>query len=233
MYKNKSIKAVIFADTHNSLEEKEINTLLHKPHDLIILLGDIGNHDWEFLLDNEIFCADNKIAVAGNHDDGEFNWRINQRIKEKYGPEFQIKFFDSYRAKDNKEILPVPQFAINGITFTGISGSAKYKNIDSPYLKTQKQALNNLRELVDADIIISHDKPKTEYDDSDMIQGAHYGLYAIWYYMQQHKAVNIHGHMHSEYVDHNRQEFCFFKTAYIKIAKRRPTRKIKIKRLKI
>ena len=49
------IKAIIFADTHNCLEKKATDHLLSLPHDLVILLGDISNNDWEILLSNEVF----------------------------------------------------------------------------------------------------------------------------------------------------------------------------------
>lgn len=227
------IKAIIFADTHNCLEKKATDHLLSLPHDLVILLGDISNNDWKILLSNEIFCKSPKIAVAGNHDDGEYNWRINQRIKEKYGDKYQIRFFDTYRAKECKEMLKTDNFVINNISFNGISGSVKYKNIDSPYLKTQKQALDNLRYINAADILISHDKPKAEYDDSDTIQNAHSGLYAIWYYMQQYNAVNIHGHIHEEYTDCDGNEYSFFRTAYLEIRKKGLKKKISVRKLSI
>lgn len=232
-----SLNAIILADTHNSLTEKQISEYFSNPIDLIIILGDIGNNDWKLLKDNEVFCKTSKIAVAGNHDTKKMYEDINTYLRKCNTDIFTITSEDPKLKQLYKPIILFDEpenssrpigYTKNSISFTGISGSIKYKNIKSPYLKTQRKALEEVKYLPAADIILSHDKPKEESDNSDCLQEhSHYGLYAIWWYMQRFTAINFHGHMHQIY--RNNKEYGFFGIQYIRVKKNKFLNRISIK----
>lgn len=235
MFNNK-IKAVVIADTHNTLLQREVNKLFSYPVDLVIILGDIGEHDWEVLLNSQKFCEMTKLAVAGNHDTEQMYININKRLEYSFDPilaagddpRIMKKYKPIVLLNPGKDDISIPVYIVKDIIFAGISGSVKYKNIDSPFLKTQRQALDEIKNIPAADILLSHDKPKREFDNSDNIQThMHYGLYAIWQYMQKYNAVNMHGHVHQEYA--NGREYSYYRTQYVEIKRRLLSGKIAIK----
>lgn len=238
MFRKNTIKAVVIADTHNMLLQTQINELFSCQVDLVIMLGDIGVHDLELLISNEKFCITTKLAVAGNHDAEKMYTNINEKLKKDNLRQINglstgsTTVFTQYKPiilfNENKDSLDIAVYIVKDISFAGISGSVKYKNIESPFLKTQKQALEEVRNIPAADIILSHDKPKREFDDSDNIQThVHYGLYAIWWYMQKYCAANMHGHVHQEYV--NGREYSYYGMQYVQIKRQLFSRKIVIK----
>lgn len=232
-----SLNTIVLSDTHNSLTEKQISEYFSNPIDLIIILGDIGNNDWKLLKDNEVFCKTSKIAVAGNHDSKKMYENINIYLKKCNADIYKLTSESPKLKQLYKTIILFDEpenrssyigYSQNSISFTGISGSVKYKNIESPYLKTQRKALEEAKYLPTADIILSHDKPKEEFDNSDCLQKhSHYGLYAIWWYMQRFKAINLHGHIHQIY--RKGKEYGFFGIQYIRIKKNKFSNKISIK----
>ena len=108
------------------------------------------------------------IGIAGNHDD----WST---------PE-----------KGGAENIHTKTVNYLGVTFAGLSGSAKYKISKAPML-TQEESMNLCRGLEKADILLSHDCMYNLLGSDD----AHAGLIGIDHYiMKYHPKLNLCGHHH-------------------------------------
>lgn len=209
---NKSIHALIIADTHSYLKAEELPKT-DVPYDLLICLGDIGWSDWQKLfLYPQIKNIPYKIGVVGNHDSDDFS-EINQWLQGNNA----TPIVDLHNA-----IYTLPDY---NLTFAGIKASVKYKN-DSNLL-TQKEAYDISEQMSKADILITHSNPKLEYDIEDGIYpNAHAGLYGITNYMIKNNCVyNMHGHVHEKYIkrhilnSNSFYELSFYRVSSVNITK--------------
>ena len=165
------IKLLIITDTHNSLDENELNSVIneHPDFNACLLLGDHSDNDIKKVLN---YISKDKIyALLGNHD---------------------TNYIDNYNLNNfNGQIID-----INGVKLLGIQGSFKYKPVDFPSF-TQEDSVRFLKDKEPVDILISHDGP---FDDNMINNPAHQGLFGITYYLFKNKVkYNIHGHLHNEF----------------------------------
>ena len=165
------IKLIIITDTHNTLDENELVSIVkkHSDFDVCLLLGDHSDNDIKKVLS---YVPKERIyALLGNHD---------------------VNYIANYDLNNlNGNIIE-----INGIKLLGIQGSFKYKPVDFPSF-TQEDSVRFLKDKESVDILISHDGP---FDDNMINNPAHQGLFGITYYLYKNRIkYNIHGHLHNDY----------------------------------
>ena len=165
------IKLLIITDTHNTLDENELMSIInkHPDFDACLLLGDHSDSDIKKVLNH--ISKDKIYALLGNHDvDYIANYNLNNL---------------------NGNIIN-----INGVRLLGIQGSFKYKPVDFPSF-TQEDSIKFLKDKEQTDVLISHDGP---FDDNMINNPAHQGLFGITYYLFKNKIkYNIHGHIHNDF----------------------------------
>ena len=186
------IKLIIITDSHNMLNENELNNVIneHPDYDACLLLGDHSDSDIKKVLN--IIPKDKIYALLGNHD---------------------INYIANYDLNNlNGNIIE-----INGVKLLGIQGSFKYKPVDFPSF-TQEDSIRFLKDQEPVDILISHDGP---FDDNMINNPAHQGLFGITYYLYKNRVkYNIHGHLHDEYekiLDNGTIEKCLYMINYIEL----------------
>ncbi len=188
------MKMIVFADLHTDCTDK-IKSIDFSSYnaDVCFTLGDINREHLRCIKD----CVSVPVyGVLGNHD--ECGMLESCGIEE---------------LSDN----PLEGLGIIGdndrgkeYTAAGLSGSAKYKDSDYCML-TQQESLNICKNLIHANILISHDCAYGLYGDrSDL---AHCGLKGISRYIRKHKPILcIHGHHHENTVKIYRKtiDICVF-----------------------
>lgn len=167
------------ADTHDGLYNEELEAIIEYINnnrivlDGIISCGDVTSLDFYRLIASGLSNIPNYpiYGVLGNHD--MWNTQKNYSVVDL-----------SEKAKE-----------IYGVTFTGLSGSVRYKNEDCPMM-TQEESLERAEDIPDADIFITHDKPL--FSEDIIKEDAHSGLKGIGKYIEEHKRCKLHiyGHMH-------------------------------------
>lgn len=204
MKKDKAINTLVIADTHNTLTYGEIQKYAGKNIDLILILGDIGNEDWKILFAFPFFIQKDKFGVLGNHDNQETYTYINKKLCEMNGK--PITHLHGIHAE------------FSGLTFAGLDGSIKYKN-GNYLMYTQKEAMDIIKQIPSADILVSHSNPKYNKDLSNTFSdSSHDGLYAISYFLKTSKCqLNIHGHVHNIY--RKKSEISCFKVCFLVLRK--------------
>lgn len=167
----KSIKLLIIADTHGTLNENEfVQFLNNKYYDLCVMLGDHFNRDIDIVIRN---VDKNKLCgLLGNHD---YDYLTDYNIPNINGKVIQI----------------------NGLSILGMQGSFKYKQVDFPSF-TQDESMQFFELKPKVDILVTHDK---KFDPDKINRDpAHQGLIGITNYLYQNKIpVHIHGHIHENY----------------------------------
>ncbi len=165
------IKLIVITDTHNTLDENKLVSIInnYSDFDACLLLGDHSDTDLNIIL--KYISKDKIYALLGNHD---------------------VNYIEKYNFNNlNGNIIN-----INGVSLLGIQGSFKYKPIDFPSF-TQEDSIRFLMDKEACDILISHDGP---FDDNMINNPAHQGLFGITYYLFKNKVkYNIHGHLHNEF----------------------------------
>lgn len=165
------IKLIVITDTHNTLDENELISIIneHPDYDLCFLLGDHSDCDIKKVLNH--ISKDKIYALLGNHD---VNYIKNNDLN-----------------NFNGEVI-----SISGVKLLGIQGSFKYKPVDFPSF-TQEDSIRFLMDKEPVDVLISHDGP---FDDNMENNPAHQGLFGITYYLFKNKVkYNVHGHVHNPY----------------------------------
>ena len=131
---NKSIRLLIFADTHGKLSydiDYDFNAINEFGYDVCLLLGDISCDDIRKILE---YVDKNKVCgILGNHD-----------------------------YLDNLEKFDIPNINgeivnINGVNILGIEGCIKYKNTQPGF--TLEEGFKFIEELPCCDILITHSAP--------------------------------------------------------------------------
>ena len=166
------IKILFITDTHGMLkyEKENIDYITElKDYDCCILLGDISTTDIEII--KNIIPNDKIYGVLGNHDG--WNLYIDNKIESINGKVIEIK----------------------GVRIAGINGSYKYKNSNDYVMYSHEESINIANKILDADILVSHDRPfiKEQYGEShDGLKGITECIY------RNHIPLHIHGHIHEE-----------------------------------
>ena len=176
---NTPIKIVTIADCHGSLMQRELKDIIELP-DIVFLLGDNFHSDLETVFD---FFANrfsgekiSFIGVTGNHDEKNL-------------------------LKEFKKITNIHRniFCCKNLKIGGFSGSIKYKPDNYYTMFTNEESEQQLSELPDCDLLITHDKPcfvKPETVTS------HSGLTGIGNYIRERNPkIVLHGHLHDRYVE--------------------------------
>lgn len=176
--KEKHINMLCIADTHgcllfsaNGIKEK-LEKELNDGCDVVICLGDIRKDELR-IINNIVKDRFPIIGIKGNHDD-----------------------FNQFEEYPNIIDLNCKTIEINDVKIAGLSGCIKYKDNDD-ICYTQNESLKVIKEIPEADILITHahmyranDKYKSEYD-------CHIGLVGALKYFYDNKCfLNIHGHDH-------------------------------------
>ena len=168
---DKHISILIIADCRGNLEEIKFKRFIENRHyDICLLLGDFSGND----VDTIIKYVDNRkiYALLGNHD------------------------YKNYIRDNGLKDLNGRLIEVNGVTFTGIQGTFKYKPIDFPSF-TQKGSIDFLKDTEPVDILVSHD---TKFNSEAIEDPAHQGLFGITYYIYKNRVpYNIHGHLHEPF----------------------------------
>jgi len=144
--------------------EQPVEELLaaHRP-DLVLTLGDLQ----EWMLAPLAAWPGPKMGVHGNHC-----WR---------------GYMDSLGIID----LHMQRWRLGNLLFAGFEGSHKYK-INARFQYEQSEALEMIRSLPPADILVCHSPPNGINDHDDE---AHHGLHALNLYLHTHQPkVLLHGH---------------------------------------
>lgn len=168
-----NITLLIITDTHGDLAlNKEMQKkLLSKNYDLCCILGDIHDYDYEIILKH--IPKSKIVSILGNHD--RFSLLSDHGLNDYNGKVVNIK----------------------GIRIGFIQGSFKYKDEDFPSF-THEESIEFLDKMPEVDILLSHDKPLT----FDYKTPAHDGLKGITKYLYDKKVpINIHGHIHQNYLN--------------------------------
>lgn len=139
--------------------------------DLVITLGDI---DVQMLIRIARVYNDIPIySILGNHDMSDSIIRANTLLGEERITDITLKVVSH-----------------QGVTFTGVSGSLKYKS--TGIMVTQEEA--NQWDIPKADVLLSHDSGYKWIKRNDSV---HTGLKAISRYIRKHKPrYSIFGHHH-------------------------------------
>lgn len=180
------INVLTIADCHGSLREYElVSKTLVRP-DIVFLLGDndFGDLDCIVRFFNEKY-PDAKIpllGLSGNHNDPNL-------LKD----EFSGKIIDLH-----KNI-----FIFNDIRIGGFSGSIRYKPDTRFTMFTNEESEKMLSELVNCDILLTHDKPC--FEEPKEIN-SHSGLTGIGTYIKERKpSIVLHGHLHDRYIENYKE----------------------------
>lgn len=190
----KPFNVLVIADTHGCFSEENAKALKKQLEDqieLVIYLGDITSSDYEKIM----ACILNKvdvIGVLGNHN--------NKDDLDKLG------------------IINVEkqQFALNGVTFSGINGSLKYKKSDNALI-TDEESIKIAKSLPGSDVFLTHDGPKIKTDNF-----AHSGLKGISEYIASKKpSVHLYGHLHKPDTKmiKSTESICVYETEIFHISK--------------
>ena len=160
--------------------------------DIVFILGDMSERD--MFVAKEIAKKYKALiyGILGNHDyDGQ--------LEEMDIPNFEGKMIE-----------------FNGVTFTGMHGSFKYKNSDSPML-TNEESIELAKILPTCDIFLTHDKARTNNEEN-----SHSGLEGITQYILDKKPeYHIHGHLHENMNENigGISSLGFCRYAYIEVSK--------------
>ena len=168
---DKKISILVFSDTHNSYayNTEELEKVKNIKYDVCLLLGDHSLTDIQEIL--KVVPLNKIFGLRGNHD----------------------KLDDlSYCGIKNLHSAIVE---VNGVKIGGFQGSSKYRNSPtSAPIYTQEESLEIAKNLVDLDILISHD---TYYFD-EVGDISHQGMKGITEAIyRNHTPIHIHGHLHS------------------------------------
>lgn len=176
------MKALVISDTHgifNAIYEKNKDKI--PDYDVIFLLGDHSQTDIKIILD----MAKNipVLRIAGNHDVpySVDTWHLHGQL-------YKI----------------IPTTKIETATYTGWSGSHKYKDTQY-YGYTQEQSVSEFKAIPKANILFSHDGPYNKKGDD-----AHCGLKGITLYLKKNKPKSlIYGHYHKPMMYKFKKTKCF------------------------
>ena len=160
-------RALFITDTHSHMTKQALDDFISDigDVDVIFALGDMSER--EQLLLKQYYTDIPRYALLGNHD-------YYGQLEEAGLPDINGKVV-----------------VINGVSFTGIHGSIKYKNTDAPML-TDEESIKVAKTLPECDILLSHDKAKKAGDE-----GSHAGLEGItWYLLNRQPVYHFHGHLH-------------------------------------
>lgn len=186
---------LIITDTHCHMRKEQIEDFLSDIEDkidIVFILGDMSERD--MFVAKEIAKKYKALiyGILGNHDyDGQ--------LEEMDIPNFEGKMIE-----------------FNGVTFTGMHGSFKYKNSDAPML-TNEESIELAKILPTCDIILTHDKARTNNEEN-----SHSGLEGITQYILDKKPeYHIHGHLHENMNENigGISSLGFCRYAYIEVSK--------------
>ena len=185
-------RALFITDTHSHMTKQALDDFISDigDVDVIFALGDMSER--EQLLLKQYYTDIPRYALLGNHD-------YYGQLEEAGLPDINGKVV-----------------VINGVSFTGIHGSIKYKNTDAPML-TDEESIKVAKTLPECDILLSHDKAKKAGDE-----GSHAGLEGItWYLLNRQPVYHFHGHLHEnmteDVADVSSIGFCRY--AYVSFSK--------------
>lgn len=171
------ITILAIADLHSGLTERVAEAVKRKAPiaDAIVTLGDINVDSLSQIKAIVSQCSRAPFfGVLGNHDDTQT--MVYARVHELNGS--VIALDDSCRH----------------YTFTGISGSIRYKDSNSYAMITKEQAVEQLRKLPPANILIAHDFPHGAPFEAFT---AHEGMPGLAEYLRKKTpCVLLHGHIH-------------------------------------
>lgn len=182
-------------DTHCHMRKEQIEDFLSDIEDkidIVFILGDMSERD--MFVAKEIAKKYKALiyGILGNHDyDGQ--------LEEMDIPNFEGKMIE-----------------FNGVTFTGMHGSFKYKNSDAPML-TNEESIELAKILPTCDIFLTHDKARTNNEEN-----SHSGLEGITQYILDKKPeYHIHGHLHENMNENigGISSLGFCRYAYIEVSK--------------
>ncbi len=166
-----NITLLVIVDTHGdlALNKKLQKKVKSAKYDLCCILGDMHDHDYDFILEN--IPKDKIIALLGNHD--------------------RYSLLNEYDIKNiNGKVIE-----FNNIKIGGIQGSFRYKDEDFPSFN-HKESINFTDNMERCDILLSHDKPFI-FDYKDQVHDGLKGITKYLYDKQV--SINIHGHLHKSY----------------------------------
>lgn len=184
--------ALFITDTHGHMTKQAFDEFISDigEVDVIFALGDMSERDQ--LLLKQYYIGTPKYALLGNHD--------------YYGQLEETGLSD----------ISGKVTVINGVSFTGIHGSIKYKDTDAPML-TDEESVKIAETLPRCDVLLSHDKAKKTED-----VGSHSGLDGItWYLLNQQPAYHFHGHIHENMTENvaDVPSIGFCRYAYVRFSK--------------
>lgn len=185
-------RALFITDTHGHMTKQALDNFISDigDVDVIFALGDMSER--EQLLLKQYYADIPRYALLGNHD-------YYGQLEETGLPDINGKMV-----------------VINGVSFTGIYGSIKYKNTDAPMM-TDEESVKVAKTLPECDILLSHDKAKKAGDE-----GSHAGLEGItWYLLNRQPVYHFHGHLHENMIENvaNVPSIGFCRYAYISFSK--------------
>ncbi len=162
----KTLRILVFSDLH-SYDRRDLEQLRnYNDYDCCVLLGDIPPQALNLIRD---ISNSTIFGILGNHDEPN-----------------QLERCDIINLNGRT-------ITVNGVTFSGISGSHRYKNGNYVML-SQKESIIAAKELQPAEILISHD---TAYRVMGRTDNAHCGLKGISKYIARNKIkINLCGHYH-------------------------------------
>lgn len=167
---------LIITDTHGHVRTENLNDFLSDitQIDVIFTLGDIEYRDFEIINNHPQLGKIKKYGLLGNHD------------------------YFSVLKDCGVESIHGQKIELNGISFTGMYGSIRYKSQNTPMF-TDEESIQIATLLPDCDIFLTHDKAKVkEWDENKSRWSfAHSGMFGIGNYIKEQKPVyHIHGHLH-------------------------------------
>lgn len=202
------MKALVIADTHGKLMQRELKEVITQKPDIMFLLGDISSDDLDAIQSFHLLKDVTVFGVVGNHEDPDI--------------------LSQHSITDIHRIT----YCYNGITIGGYGGSIKYKDTDFYMLHTNDESEQELAKLEVCDILICHDKPcfqrqpaprkdkikkessltfweklfgrkqeDEEFEDAEqekpIVVHAHSGLTGLGQYIERAKPrLVLHGHIH-------------------------------------
>lgn len=171
-----SMKLLCCADLHNSFDLTHFETQTYdKEPDIIVTLGDISVQDLRIIKRTADNLGIPAIGICGNHDEPFALQSVG--IDDLHG---KVK-------------------TIDGVSFTGIGGSLRYKPSGNMFL-TQQQSIDIAKKLPKTDVLITHDKPYTGWfvdTKSQYAKDPHAGLVGITKYIRKNKPkYHFYGHLH-------------------------------------
>jgi len=169
----KEFYALFITDTHSHLasNQKQFDMFLEDlpKMDVIFFLGDIDYADFNTLKTYKWFFKTDKYGILGNHD------------------------YKNILKENGVTNLHKNRINVHGVSFVGMEGSIKYKNVDAP-MYTQEESIEIAKELSDADVFLTHDKA---YIEGENVPMQHAGLKGITNYLKEKKpSIHFHGHIH-------------------------------------